>query len=159
MALYLLLLLAAVSFSGCGSTDTDVAAPTDRTGASVAAGASPSVGTTDATGSTSADADKTAEASTFPVNIGLRDGKFTPGTEREISVIDGVSLQFEFDVRDNRSYEIQVADNLGGNFESFRFDTRGNFESVLGPLKPDQSLTLTLGEERVVITTGFEPGP
>lgn len=159
MPLYLLLLLAVVAFSGCGSADPDVAAPTERAGASVATGASPPVGATDPTGPTSNDAERAAEASTFPVNIGLRDGKFTPGTEREISVIDGVNLQFEFDVRDDRVYEIQVADNLGGEFEPFRFDARGKFETVFGPLKPDQSLRLTLGDERVEITTGFEPGP
>lgn len=159
MPLYAILTFAAVCFSGCGSAEMDVAAPTGRTGALVAAGASPSVGADEATGPTSGDKDETTEASTFPVNIGLRDGKFTPGTERVISVIDGINLQFEFDVRDDLDYEIQVTDNLGGDFESFRFDTRGKFEAVLGPLEPDQSLRLTLGDERVEVTAGFEPGP
>lgn len=158
-ALYLLLLLSLLAFSGCGTSDSSDRAPTAGNGASVATGASPSVSAPEATGPASASTDENKEAPSFPVRIGLRDGKYTPGTEREIAVIDGVSLLFEFDVRDSREYEIKVTDNLGGDFESFEFDTRGDFGTSFGPLKPNQTIYLTLGSEKVTITTDFEPGP
>lgn len=112
-----------------------------------------------AKGSTESTGDGAKEASTFQIRIGLRDGKLTPGTEREIAVIDGVDLQFDFDVRDDLDYALKVSDETGADLGAYRFDTRGDFGTVRGPLDPGQTLLLTLGDEQIKITANFEPGP
>lgn len=159
IAPYLFLIIVALTFYGCGSSDSSKTTTAPQAGPTSALGAAPQTAATGAAGSSSGATDATREQAAFTVQIGLKDGKFTAGTPMTVSIIEGVPLELEFDVRDDGKYPLVIVTGSGEVNKDLVLDTPGDYATQFPALKRDDVFKVSLGEATIEITAGFEPGP
>lgn len=158
-ALYLVLVIFSLMFYGCGSSEPSNTATTPQTGGTSTVDPAPQTPATGAAGGSSGAADATREEAAFTVQIGLKDGRFTAGTPKAVAIIESVPLELEFDVRDNEKYPLVVVAGASGVTEELVFERRGSYTKQFPALKRDEVFRVSLGDETIEITAGFEPGP